>query len=155
LECIAHEERAVPLETKYYLDHRAVTVLDAQGRRRKWFSGVGGELAGRIRWGIPGESRQDDREPREEPPAWQVVQQLEATQLTPLIYFLFSRRACEEAALSCLALKPVPHGAALAAEARARLADLPPADRSLRQIGQLFRLLPRGIAVHHAGLLPV
>ena len=43
----------------------------------------------------------------------------------------------------------------LVREAKQRLADLPPADRALRQIGMLFRLLPRGIAVHHAGLLPV
>ena len=49
----------------------------------------------------------------------------------------------------------MPHGADLVREAKQRLADLPPADRALRQNGLLFRLLPRGIAVHHAGLLPV
>ena len=43
----------------------------------------------------------------------------------------------------------------LVQEAKPRLADLPPEDRELRQVALLFRLLPRGVAVHHAGLLPV
>lgn len=154
LECIFHAERAVPLETRYYVDGKAWTVLDAQGRRRRWFAGVGGELASRIRGGAHGEPN-DEREPREEPKPWEVLRELESQRLTPAIYFLFGRRACEEAAESCLVLKPVPHGADLVREARARLADLPPQDRALRQLGLLFRLLPRGVAVHHAGLLPV
>ncbi|HEV7665141.1 MAG TPA: helicase-related protein, partial [Chloroflexota bacterium] len=68
---------------------------------------------------------------------------------------LFSRRATEEAASSCLALRPVPHAAELVREAKGRLADLSPADRNLRQVAMLLgRFLPRGVAVHHAGLLP-
>src|SRR6185437_8943980 len=61
----------------------------------------------------------------------------------------------EEAASSCVALRPVPHAAELIAEAKGRLADLSPADRNLRQVAMLLgRFLPRGVAVHHAGLLP-
>src|SRR5204863_9354975 len=48
----------------------------------------------------------------------------------------------------------VPHAQELVHEARVRLAALPPEDRNLRQVALLFRLLPRGVAVHHAGLLP-
>jgi superfamily II RNA helicase len=105
---------------------------------------------------VPGRSRPGAK-PRERRPAepWEVLRALERESLTPAIYFLFSRRACEEAAESCIALGTVPHGMDLVREAKQRLADLPAADRALRQIGLLFRLLPRGIAVHHAGLLPV
>ena len=53
-----------------------------------------------------------------------MVRYLEGEELTPAIYFLFSRRATEEAASSCLALRPVPHAAALVEEAKSRLADL-------------------------------
>jgi ATP-dependent RNA helicase HelY len=49
----------------------------------------------------------------------------------------------------------VPHAAELIREAKSRLSDLAPADRNLRQVAMLLgRFLPRGVAVHHAGLLP-
>ncbi len=155
LECIVHDQRSVPLETRYYLDGRAWSVLDADGRRQRWFAGVGGELASRVRWAGQDGAAHTEREPRDEPKPWEVVRHLEGLKLTPAIYFQFSRRACEEAAESCLVLKPVPHGQELVREARARLADLPAADRALRQLGLLFRVLLRGVAVHHAGMLPV
>jgi ATP-dependent RNA helicase HelY len=153
LSCIFHDERAVPLEVQYFLDGRGQLVLDADGERHAWFPDVGGELGARIRYGGHGEGN-GEREPHPMAPPWQVVRYLESQELTPAIYFLFGRRACEEAAASCLGLKPVPHAEALVQEARARLAVLPPEDRNLRQVALLFRLLPRGVAVHHAGLLP-
>ena len=59
------------------------------------------------------------------------------------------------AASSCVALRPVPHAAELLREAKTRLSDLSAADRNLRQVAMLLgRFLPRGVAVHHAGLLP-
>src|SRR5437764_7934311 len=40
-------------------------------------------------------------------------------------------------------------------EANSRLSDLPPEDRNLRQVAMLLgRFLPRGVALHHAGLVP-
>jgi ATP-dependent RNA helicase HelY len=156
LECIFHDERAVPLEHRYFVQSKAHLVVDAHGKRRNWFRGIGGELASRYRRGPP---RLVGREPLDrnalpEAEPWQVVKYLEDGELTPAIYFMFSRRACEQAAESCLALRIVPGGNDLARQARARLSDLPPEDRSLRQVGLLLRLLPRGVAVHHAGLLP-
>jgi superfamily II RNA helicase len=153
LELVVHEQRAVPLEHRYYLDGKAELVVDAHGPRRKSFR-VGGELARRYRAGYPGDGG-DGREARPQPEPWEIVHYLERRELTPAIYFLFSRRACEQAAESCLALDRLPEGEALAQEAKLRLAELPPADRSLRQVGLLLRLLPHGVAVHHAGLLPV
>jgi superfamily II RNA helicase len=184
LAAVVHHERAVPLEHRYFVDGKAHLIVDAAGRRRASFRGVGGELARRItrpgNWGgQPAGAGPDDDgagwiagnggrgpvgsadartgKPRERraPEPWEVLRSLERESLTPAIYFLFSRRACEEAAESCIALGTVPHGMDLVREAKQRLSELPPADRALRQIGLLFRLLPRGIAVHHAGLLPV
>jgi ATP-dependent RNA helicase HelY len=180
LTCILHDQRAVPLEHRYWLPgadpesksesekptFKVYTVLDADGHltnEAKKLRTVGGELAGRVRWGgvtsqgFRGEDRPhaSDTDPRELPAPWRVVRYLEGEALTPAIYFLFSRRATEEAASSCVALRPVPHAAELVREAKSRLADLAPADRNLRQVALLLgRFLPRGVAVHHAGLLP-
>jgi ATP-dependent RNA helicase HelY len=174
LTCVFHDQRAVPLEHRYWLPDKdpekhtfnVYTVVDANGQlttdARKLRS-VGGELAGRVRWGgvasggFRGEERLagSDKDPRETPAPWRVVRYLEGEDLTPAIYFLFSRRATEEAASSCVALRPVPHAAELVREAKSRLSDLSPTDRNLRQVAMLIgRFLPRGVAVHHAGLLP-
>ena len=57
LTTIVHDERAVPLEHRYFVDGKAHLVLDAGGRHRASFKGVGGELARRItrpgQWGSP------------------------------------------------------------------------------------------------------
>ena len=176
LTAILHDRRAVPLEHRYFVDGKAHLIVDAEGHRRASFKGVGGELARRIsrpgNWGEaparpwaedepPESARTDGHGPGDKPrerravEPWEVLRALEREQLTPAIYFLFSRRACEEAAESCIALGTVPHGMDLVQEAKQRLSELSPEDRALRQIGLLFRLLPRGIAAHHAGLLPV
>jgi ATP-dependent RNA helicase HelY len=174
LTCVFHDQRAVPLEHRYWLpsadpqkhEFTVATILDPDGNLTsdvKRLRGVGGELAGRVRWGgvtsqgFRGEERPpaSDKDPRELPAPWRVVRYLEGESLTPAIYFLFSRRATEEAASSCVALRPIPHAAELIREAKSRLADLSPADRNLRQVALLLgRFLPRGVAVHHAGLLP-
>ena len=170
LTCIFHDQRAVPLEHRYWLPDadptkgfQVFTVQDARGERTApaQLSRVGGELARRVRWGgsvdiderVDGDE-EDERAPREIPDPWRVLRFLEGEDLTPAIYFLFSRRATEEAASSCLALRAAPNAVELVQEAKARLADLSPEDRALRQVAMLFRFLPRGVAVHHAGLLP-
>ncbi|MBV9595808.1 MAG: DEAD/DEAH box helicase, partial [Chloroflexi bacterium] len=174
LTCVFHDQRAVPLEHRYWLPDadpekhtfKVSPVMDADGNvtaDARRLRTVGGELAGRVRWGgvstagFRGEDRVGgaDRDPRETPAAWRVVRYLEGEELTPAIYFLFSRRATEEAASACVALRPVSHAYELVREAKARLSDLSPEDRNLRQVAMLLgRYLPRGVAVHHAGLLP-
>src|SRR6266849_8635226 len=98
LSCIFHDQRAVPLEHRYWLPGEDVdqdkqpfkvyTVVDAEGKltndARK-LRNVGGELAGRVRWGgvssqgLRGEGRSSggDENPREQPAAWRVVRYLE------------------------------------------------------------------------------
>ncbi|MFN0071519.1 MAG: DEAD/DEAH box helicase [Chloroflexota bacterium] len=156
LVCIEHHERAVPLEHFYFVDGKAIRLIGIDGRRAEQIPKLGGELAGRVRFGsLPQAELAGRREPRPQVEPADVVRYLEKNKLTPAIYFLFGRRACEQSAQACLLLPPVPHAKEMVREAQARLSDLPPEDRRLRQVTLLIHLLSRGVAVHHAGLLPV
>ena len=88
-----------------------------------------------------------------------VIEELERRQMLPAIYFIFSRRGCEEAMQRCAV-----HGLDLTtAEEKRRVMDfvedhmsqVKEADEAALYRGMLNQeMLARGISVHHAGLLP-
>ncbi len=151
---VAHDERAVPLEHWYLVDGDLIPFLGPDGRLLRKLN-VGGELSRRV--GLLGGRSQVGR-PRAAvrtqatPP--EVVRLLAQADLLPAIYFLFSRRATEEAAEQCAGMGLVADAAAIGEALAAVLAGLPPEDRRLGQVEALRRLLPRGIGFHHAGMLP-
>jgi len=87
-----------------------------------------------------------------------VIERLDASGLLPAITFIFSRAACDAAVRQCLdaGLRlTTPEEAELITEvAERRTADLPDADRGVLGYGEWLAGLQRGIAAHHAGLLP-
>jgi ATP-dependent RNA helicase HelY len=103
-----------------------------------------------------------DRKDRPEPPErmapspGEVLRALRDADLLPCLYFLPGRRVVEEAAMSVvLHLLTSPDERVLIKdEIKAWLEHLPPEDRNLQQVHALTELLPRGLAFHHAGLLP-
>ena len=145
---VSHTTRAVPIEHLYYLDGELHMLIDARGEARAPLR-VGGENR------VSGAGRQRARDvprPRE------VVQALDDLQMLPAIYFIFGRRACEIAAGDCIGLDLVSTTEARSARReriQAYLQLLEPEDRMLEQVQSLVRLLHRGIAFHHAGLLPL
>ncbi|WP_052568554.1 DEAD/DEAH box helicase [Ktedonobacter racemifer] len=76
--------------------------------------------------------------------------------MLPCLYFLPGRRVVEEAATSAsLHSFTTPEEEAFIREEIGIWLDrLPPEDRNLQQVLSLTNMLPRGIAFHHAGLLP-
>ncbi|GAC1338798.1 MAG: DEAD/DEAH box helicase [Candidatus Dormibacteria bacterium] len=88
-----------------------------------------------------------------------VIENLRARQMLPAIYFIFSRRGCREALTRCGI-----HGVDLTTAAeKARIDDLYQArmltvedpDEAAVNAGALsLELLRRGVAMHHAGMLP-
>jgi ATP-dependent RNA helicase HelY len=88
-----------------------------------------------------------------------VIERLDAEGLLPAITFIFSRTGCDAAVLQCLRAGlrlTTPHEAAvIRGRAERRAADI--ADEDLTALGYSDWLegLQRGIAAHHAGLLPV
>jgi ATP-dependent RNA helicase HelY len=100
----------------------------------------------------------DSRRPveRRAPEPGEVLTVLRDADLLPCLFFLPGRKVVEEAAASAsLHLFTTPEEEALIKEeVGVWLEHLPKEDRNLQQVHVLAEILPRGLAFHHAGLLP-
>ncbi|MCA5894746.1 DEAD/DEAH box helicase [Isoptericola sp. NEAU-Y5] len=96
---------------------------------------------------------------RRTPPRFAVVDALDADALLPAIYFIFSRAGCDGAVQQCLRAGLRLTDAAEEAEIRRvteeRTATIPPEDLEVLGYWEWTQALARGVAAHHAGLLPV
>ncbi len=111
-------------------------------------------------------AKNEDEEPVQERPKRQprreaaepgaVLTALRDADLLPCLYFLPGRRVVEEAALSASLhnFTTDEEAARIKEEINIWLEQLPKEDRNLQQVISLTGLLPRGLAFHHAGLLP-
>jgi ATP-dependent RNA helicase HelY len=100
------------------------------------------------------------RRPRRFPLAYrpEVISRLDASGLLPAITFIFSRAGCDAAVQQCLAaglrLTTPEEAEVIQRTAERRTADIPPEDLTVLGYGQWLDGLRRGIAAHHAGMLP-
>jgi ATP-dependent RNA helicase HelY len=88
----------------------------------------------------------------------QIIQELDREGLLPAITFIFSRAGCDDAVRQCvyagLDLTTPEESAEITAYAERQCADIPPADLAVLGYHDWLRALERGVAAHHAGLLP-
>jgi ATP-dependent RNA helicase HelY len=102
-----------------------------------------------------------DRRPRgnNAPYRPEIVDRLDGAGLLPAITFIFSRNGCDAAVQQCLAAGlrlNTPDEARIAEEVAARkTADIPDEDLAVLGYHDFLLGLHRGIAAHHAGMLPV
>jgi ATP-dependent RNA helicase HelY len=99
------------------------------------------------------------REPRFRVPSRpDVIDRLDAAGLLPAITFIFSRAGCDAAVLQCLnaglRLTTPDESAEITALVRRRTADIPEEDLPVLGYPDWLAGLQRGIAAHHAGMLP-
>ncbi|GAB4085554.1 DEAD/DEAH box helicase [Myceligenerans cantabricum] len=96
---------------------------------------------------------------RRTPPRFAVVDALHRDGLLPAIWFVFSRAGCEGAVEQCLRAGLRLTSAAQEAQIREvverRTAAIPPEDLEVLGFWSWSQALQRGVAAHHAGLLPV
>ncbi|HZO71659.1 MAG TPA: DEAD/DEAH box helicase [Ktedonobacteraceae bacterium] len=93
---------------------------------------------------------------RKAPEPGEVLTALRDANLLPCLYFLPGRRVVEEGAMGAALhqFTSPEEEAQIRAEIEVWLEHLPKEDRNLQQVHFLLNLLPRGLAFHHAGLLP-
>ncbi|GHH77563.1 DEAD/DEAH box helicase [Promicromonospora soli] len=96
---------------------------------------------------------------RRTPPRFIVIDALGADDLLPAIYFVFSRAGCEAAVDQCLKaglrLTSPQEEATIRAVVEERTAAIPPEDLDVLGYWSWSQALARGVAAHHAGMLPV
>ncbi|WP_112468109.1 DEAD/DEAH box helicase [Streptomyces triticisoli] len=104
-----------------------------------------------------------ERERRQRSRIWtpsrpEVIERLDAEGLLPAITFIFSRAACEAAVQQCLYAGLRLNDEQAREEVRAlveeRTASIPPEDLHVLGYYEWLEGLERGIAAHHAGMLP-
>jgi ATP-dependent RNA helicase HelY len=107
-----------------------------------------------------GAGMRGDRRPRrrDTPSRVDVIERLDAEGLLPAITFIFSRAGCEGAVTQCLRANLRLNTPAEAAEARAiieeRTTMIPDEDLYVLGYHEWIEALQRGVAAHHAGMLP-
>jgi ATP-dependent RNA helicase HelY len=129
------------------------TERKSPGRPRRG-PGPGGRGAGGRGHGAGGARASRFRAPRRP----DVIERLDAAGLLPAITFIFSRAGCDDAVLQCLnaglRLTTPQESAEITALVQERTADIPDEDLPVLGYGDWLSGLQRGIAAHHAGMLP-
>jgi ATP-dependent RNA helicase HelY len=159
IELITHFERAVPLALYYFFKRKLRLVIDHDGNKIADYDDTGGEVVRSFQRG--GMSREQRlRFEQEEPQPWEIVQALRKQNLLPAIYFLFSRRDCQDFAQRMALMRPNLITDEETAEQieeiiQTYLESMRPEDRELDQVQIITSLARQGIGFHHAGLLPI
>src|ERR1700742_3824411 len=159
-EVIVDEHRPIPL-WQHMLHGRRLYDLFVDERRREGNPELV-RLAHReaIRQPASRPGRGGQRPRRGAPPYRpEIVDRLPAAGLLPAITFIFSRAGCDAAVQQCLAaglrLTTPDEARVIEDLAARRTADLPEEDLAILGYHDWVLALRRGIAAHHAGLLPV
>lgn len=171
-EVIVSEHRPVPL-FQHVLAGRRMYDLFEEGEGSK--RAVNPDLARLARMEATRPSYQDrrrgramreadrERERRQRQRAWtpgrpEVIERLDAEDLLPAITFIFSRAACEAAVQQCLhaglRLNDEEERDQVRALVEERTANIPTEDLHVLGYYEWLEGLERGIAAHHAGMLP-
>ncbi len=128
-------------------------------KARRDYRGGGGRAGGPNR-PAPGRPERGGRRPRSLPGTQRpdVIRALARADLLPCINFIFSRAGCQAAVEQCLHAGLVLTTPAERLEIRervlARFVELPPSDLAVLGFDAWLDGLERGIAAHHAGLIP-
>jgi ATP-dependent RNA helicase HelY len=152
IEVVTQTERPVALELWLCLDNQLWPLFDERGQvARRTLEQAQNLSVGDLRLRYARRAPEND--------LLQVIERLRANGMLPAIYFIFSRRGCREALSRCalhgLDLTDPAEKSAVDTEMALRIHAI--ADDDERRVfldAVDTKLLRRGIAMHHAGMLP-
>ncbi|HZD70931.1 MAG TPA: DEAD/DEAH box helicase, partial [Actinomycetes bacterium] len=166
-EVVIEERRPVPLDN-FYLIGRELQPMFAASPDGELVPNPGVLRRGEREWRAGRDSKSRHGHGRPGPQAlrrdWvpgrvEVVDLLEEQGLLPAIYFIFSRAGCDRALAQCRAagvrLTTADERDGIAEFLDLRVAQLDPADLDALGYDELSESLRRGVASHHAGMLPL
>ena len=156
-DIIVEEHRPVPLWQHVAAGHRLYDLFSDEDQRE-----VNPELTRLGREQARAEKFDDRRSGRRRskatPNRIDVIERLEQAGLLPAITFIFSRAGCDDAVRQCLSaglrLTSSEERKYIAEYAEQRTSDLPGEDLFALGFEEWTAALQRGIAAHHAGLIP-
>jgi ATP-dependent RNA helicase HelY len=160
-EVIIEEKRPVEIRHWYYAADEMIPMYVTTTGKRPSPNPKGREFDRRRR--RPGQRPQRGgrrtRERRPRPPLrTDVVDRLAGDDMLPAIYFIFSRRGCDDAVFQCLRdnirLTNVEEAREIVAYADERVSELEPEELAVLGYDKWIEGLRRGVAAHHAGMIP-
>lgn len=155
-EVILSEIRPVPLYQHILIGNRILDLFVDDGRVNPEISRLERNSIKRVPSGSWKESKFSTIKNLTRP---EVVEKLKARGFLPAIYFIFSRAGCDAAVTSCikegLSLTNSEEKTAIREVIAARTHELPVEDFGVLGFYEWIAALERGIASHHAGLLPM
>ena len=160
-EVIIEERRPVEIRHWYFAGDELLPMFVADQRGGVASNPRGRSFDRKNRRSSP-RSQRGERRPRSRRPQiprrTDVVDRLDAEDMLPAIYFIFSRKGCDEAVRRCLLenvrLTTSDESRAVLAYADERVADLSPAELAVLGYDEWIEGLRRGVAAHHAGMIP-
>ena len=163
-EVIIEEQRPVEIRHWYFASDELIpmfvqkpdgnVVPNPRGREFDRRRRRGGDASSR-----PGRGGRREREKRARIP-WrtEVIDRLDGEGMLPAIYFLFSRRGCDDAVKMCIRdnvnLVDSEERAQIREVADLNVADLSPNELDVLGYDDWITGLARGVAAHHAGMIP-
>ena len=160
---IVEEHRPVPLWQHMIVGQRMYDLFSAKAAERVLNPELGRATSDeerRHRSIEKGAGRTRDRHPRrrDTPSRVDVIERLDAEGLLPAITFIFSRAGCDGAVVQCLRanlrLNTPAESAQVLAIVEERTSNIPDEDLHVLGYHEWLEALRRGIAAHHAGMLP-
>jgi ATP-dependent RNA helicase HelY len=163
-EVVIEERRPVPLDNYYLIGRELHPLFVTRGDDVVPEPGPGPPGRARVAPGPRHQGPHGRNGPRAVGRGWvpsrvEVVDLLEAERLLPAIYFIFSRAGCDQALEQCRAgnirLTSTAERAEILEFLELKVAPIDPADLDALGYDLLAESLGRGVASHHAGMLPL
>jgi len=148
VKVVRHDERPVPLKIAFFDPSLGITDLKSIRKQRELDQYPRYNPRARRGFG-------SQKIPRVKPS--QLIQELERERRLPCIYFVFSRQKAQEHAVHIAKGRGFLKGeeyAKASAIVREEFGRLSPEVKSLKSTRELRQCLSKGVAFHHAGLLP-